>query len=84
MESSFAKQIALIEIGYNCVYIENNGGFFSVIWDFVHRINSENDKLITRKLLNLFLLLTFDLVINLDKIINTSSRVTTGFTLISH
>ena len=73
----------LIEIGFNCVYVENNGGFFSVVWDFLHRMNNENDNLITRKFINLCLLLTFDLVLNLDKIINTSTKVTTGFALIS-
>ena len=73
----------LIEIGFNSLYVENNGGFFSVIWDFLHRINQENDNLIKRKLINLFLILTFDLAINLDKLINTSNKVTTGFTLIS-
>ena len=29
-------------IGFNKFVIESNGGFFSVIWDFIHKINNNN------------------------------------------
>ena len=73
----------LKNIGFDNISIKNNGGIFSVIWDFVHRLNNENSNIITRKITNIFLLVTFRIVIKLDQIFDTSEYITTGFTLIA-
>ena len=71
------------DIGFNKFVIESNGGLFSVIWDFIHRINNNNKQILFRKIINIFLFASFDLVLNLDKFFDTSTHLTTGFTLIA-
>ena len=73
----------LKDIGFTNFIIESNGGIFSVIWDFIHRINNQNHNRILRKIINIFLFSTFNLVLKLDNYINTSDNVTTGFTLLA-
>ena len=50
---------------------------------FALLILNENSNIITRKITNIFLLVTFRIVIKLDQIFDTSAYITTGFTLIA-
>ena len=73
----------LKKYNFKIKFIENNGGLFSVIWDFLHTINNKNSNLLLRKLFRVFLYATFKLSIVIDKIFCTSNILTTGFTMIA-
>ncbi len=73
----------LEKYNFRIQHIDNNGGLFSVIWDFLHTINNHNNNFLLRKLFRVFLFLTFKLSIRIDKIFNTSNILTTGFTMVA-
>jgi len=69
----------------NITVLENNrmGGLFCVVWDFLHRIYYNNDR--PRRcliVLKVFLVLSRQIFICLDKTFPTSSVVTTGYFLV--
>ncbi len=81
--SKYFIEKVLNKYNFKIQYIENNGGLFSVVWDFIHTINNQNKNLIVRKLFRVFLALTFKFSIIIDKIFYTSNILTTGFTMIA-
>tara|TARA_A100001388_G_scaffold273047_1_gene254348 strand:- start:4728 stop:5369 length:642 start_codon:yes stop_codon:yes gene_type:complete len=73
----------LLKHNFKIEFIENNGGIFSVVWDFFHTLNSKNKNVFLRKFCKLLLLLCYQLFIKLDNLLNTSEIVTTGFTMVA-
>ena len=56
------------------------GGLFSVIWDLIHRITYDNSSnKVAYFLLRVFLKLSRHLCLKLDRVLNTSSIVHTGY-----
>ena len=73
----------LIKNGFRIKYVGNNGGLFSVLWDFLHTLNMNCRNSLVRKIFKILLSFSFYLSLFLDKIIKTSEFVTTGFTLVA-
>tara|TARA_Y100001968_G_C19084626_1_gene584679 strand:- start:16 stop:669 length:654 start_codon:yes stop_codon:yes gene_type:complete len=71
--------------GYKIIEANANGGFFTVIWDFIHRIHSQRliKFLPFRIFIKIFLILSKKLFILLDKWFYSSDFVSTGYTLVA-
>ena len=73
----------LISNGYEILFIESNGGVFSVIWDFFYKLNYTNNNKYFRRIVNLILKFTFKFTLLMDFLFDTSDHITTGFGLVA-
>ena len=78
----FIKRL-FFKYGFRIQFIDNNGGYFSVIWDFLHNLSNNSKNYFLRRMIKIFLKASFKFVLLIDKLIDTSEHVTTGFTCVA-
>ncbi len=78
----FIKNL-LYKYDFRIQFIDNNGGFFSVIWDFLHTLSNNTNNYFFRRMIKIFLKFSFRFALLIDKLIDSSEHITTGFTLVA-
>ena len=73
----------LLSNGYEILFLDSNGGIFSVVWDFFYKLNYTNKNRYLRRIINLILKFTFKFFLLMDFLFDTSNQITTGFGLVA-